>query len=346
MTVASFRARARHATIALAATVALASGAQAQATQESVRARGHLVCGVNTSMLGFSSKDAQGRWRGLDADICRAIAAAVLGDAEKVRFVPLSSAQRFASLRDGEVDLLSRNTTITLERDAALGLQMTAISVYDGQSFLVPLKSRIRSARQLRDKTICLQQGSATIRNVRDYSRVHKLNLRPMVFDRQDDVIKAYFAGTCDALTNEASQIASMRAQFARNPADHIILPEQIAKGPMGPMVRRGDEQWTSLVRWVLYGLIEAEELGVTQANIDQLKTSDDPAIQRVAGTGEDTGKMLGLDREWLTRVIRATGNYGEIFERNLGPHSALAMPRGLNHLWNKGGLHYSPPVR
>ena len=326
--------------------LALASSVRAQATADSVRARGHLLCGVNTTMQGFSAMDGQGRWAGLDVDVCRAIAAAVLGDAEKVHYVPLSASERFASLKAGTIDVLSRNVTITLERDASLGLQMTAIAYYDGQGFMVPLKSRIRSARQLKDKTVCLQQGSSTIRNVRDYSRTHKLNIRPMVFDQLEDVIAAYFAGNCDALTNETSQIAALRAQFAKTPADHIILPELIAKGPMGPMVRRGDEHWTSLVRWVLYGLIEAEELGITQANIDQFRNSPDPTVQRVVGTGEDAGKLMGLDREWQARAIRATGNYGEIFERNLGPRSVLGLPRGMNHLWNKGGLHYAPPVR
>ena len=340
------RWRARILSALALASALLPQVAQAGSTLDAVRARGHLLCGVNTSLLGFSAPDANGRWHGLDVDVCRALAAAVLGDAEKIKFVSLSAPQRFSALQSGEVDLLSRNTTITLARDASLGLQMTAIAYYDGQGFMVPAKSKIRSARQLKDKTVCVQQGSTTIRTLTEYSKTHKLNIRQVTFEKFEEANTTYFAGKCDAYTNDASQLASVRMKFAQNQADHVILPDLIAKEPLGPMVKRGDESWTTIVRWVLYGLIEAEELGVSQANVDQLKNSADPSVQRIVGTGEDVGKMLGLDRDWLARAIRATGNYGEIFERNLGPKTPLGLPRGLNNLWNKGGLHYALPVR
>nr|WP_326534625.1 amino acid ABC transporter substrate-binding protein [Pseudorhodoferax sp.] len=324
----------------------LGAAAQAGPTLDAVRTRGQLVCGVNTGLLGFSAPDAQGRWQGFDVDICRAVAAAVLGSADKVQYVGLSAPQRFTALQSGEVDLLSRNTTVTLARDASMGLQMTAIAFYDGQGFMVPAKSKIRSALQLKDKTVCVQQGSTTIRSLTEFARVHKLGIRQVVFDRLEDANATYFAGKCDAYTSDASQLAALRVKFAPDPADHVILPEVIAKEPLGPLVRRGDDEWVSIVRWVLYGLIEAEELGVTATSIEALKRSTDPSVLRIVGTGEDTGKLLGLDREWLARAIRATGNYGEIFERNLGPKTPVGLPRGINNLWNKGGLQYALPVR
>ncbi|MGC3986884.1 MAG: amino acid ABC transporter substrate-binding protein [Pseudorhodoferax sp.] len=331
---------------ALLPALAVAGSCLAGPTLDAVRARGQLVCGVNTMLLGFAAPDAQGRWQGLDVDICRAVAAAVLGDAEKVQYVGLSAPQRFAALQNGEIDLLSRNTTVTLARDASLGLQMTAIAFYDGQGFMVPARSGIRSALQLKGKAVCVQQGSTTIRNLAEFARVHKLDIRQVVFDRLEDANATYFAGKCDAYTSDASQLAALRVKFAPNPADHVILPEVIAKEPLGPLVRRGDDDWASIVRWVLYGLIEAEELGVTAATVDALQRSNDPAVLRVVGAGEDTGRLLGLDREWLARAVRATGNYGEIFERNLGPKTPVGLPRGLNNLWNKGGLQYALPVR
>ena len=324
----------------------LAPGAQAGSTLDAVRSRGQLICGVSTGLPGFAATDANGKWQGLDVDICRAVAAAVLGDADKVRYAPLSGTNRFSALQAGEIDLLSHTTTITLARDAAMGLHMTGISYYDAQGFLVPVKSRLRSARQLKDKTVCVQQNSTTVRNLNEYSRLYKLNIKVLLFDQLEAANAAYFAGKCDAFTNDMSQLAVVRTTYAAKPDDHVVLPDVIAKEPLGPMVKRGDEDWTTIVRWVLYGLIEAEEQGITQANVDRLRSSPEPAIQRIAGTGEDLGKMLGLDREWLARAIRATGNYGEIFDRNLGAKSLIGVPRGLNHLWNRGGLHYALPVR
>jgi general L-amino acid transport system substrate-binding protein len=334
------------ATLALAMTALFSLPAQAGKTLDGIRARGQLVCGVNTGVAGFSATDAKGRWNGLDVDLCRAVAAAVLGDAGKVKYVPLNAQQRFTALQSGEIDLLSRNTTFTLTRDAALGLHMTAVTYYDGQAFMVPVKSKIKSARQLKGQTVCVQSGTTTEKNMTDYSRTHDLKLKPVVFDKLEAANGAYLAGRCQAYTTDASGLASIRAREAKNPDDHVILPELISKEPLGPMVRRGDDEWFAIVKWTVYGLLEAEEYGITQANADKLKTSTDPAVQRLLGSGEDMGKLLGLDREWLLRALRATGNYGEIFERNVGQGSALKLPRGANNLWSKGGLMYAPPIR
>jgi len=329
-----------------AAATLLSLPALAGKTLNDIRARGQLVCGVNTGVAGFSATDSKGRWNGLDVDICRATAAAVLGDSEKIKFVALNAQQRFTALQSGEIDLLSRNTTFTLTRDASLGLHTTAVTYYDGQAFMVPAKSNIRSARQLKGATVCVQAGTTTEKNMTDYSRTHNLKLKPVVFDKLEAANGAYLAGRCQAYSTDASGLASIRAKEAKNPADHVILPELISKEPLGPMVRRGDDEWFAIVKWVVYGLLEAEEYGITQANVDKLKSSTDPAVQRIVGGGEDMGKLLGLDREWLVRAIRATGNYGEIFERNVGTGSALKLPRGANNLWSKGGLMYAPPIR
>jgi len=338
----------RPAALAALAALSLLAGSPALAgkTLEAIKARGQLICGVNTGLAGFSMADANGRWGGLDVDICRATAAAVLGDGDKVKYVPLSSQQRFTALQSGEVDLLSRNTTFTLTRDAALGLHMTAVTYYDGQGFMVPVKSRIKSARQLKGQTICVQSGTTTEKNLSDFSRAHKLNLKPVVFEKLEAATGAYFAGRCAAYTTDASSLASIRGKEARNPAEHLILPELISKEPLGPMVRRGDDDWFAIVKWVVYGLLEAEEYGVNRGNLEQMKRSDDPVVKRLLGTGEDMGKLLGLDREWLLRALRTTGNYGEIFERNLGAQSTLKLPRGANQLWNRGGLMYPMPIR
>jgi general L-amino acid transport system substrate-binding protein len=245
------------------------------------------------------------------------------------------------------VDLLSRGTTFTLTRDASLGLHQTAIVLYDGQGFMVPARSKVTSARQLKGATVCLQGSNTTEKNLADFSRAHNLNLKPVVFDKLEAVTAAYFSGRCQAYTTDASALAGIRAREARNPKDHVILPELISKEPLGPLVRRGDDEWFAIVKWVVYGLIEAEELGITQANADQLAAeSTDPAVQRLLGKGEDMGKLLGLDREWLLRAIKAVGNYGEIFERHLGEKTAVGLPRGLNRLWSQGGLMYAPPIR
>lgn len=320
--------------------------AHAGKTLDSIKSRGQIVCGVNTGLAGFSAADSNGRWSGLDVDTCRAVAAAVLGDGEKVKYVPLNAQQRLTALQSGEIDMLARNTTFTLTRDVSLGLHATAVTYYDGQGFMVPAKSKINSPKQLKGQTVCVQSGTTTEKNLTDFSKANGLNIKPVVFEKLEAATGAYFSGRCIAYTTDASGLASVRNKEARNPADHVILSDLISKEPLGPMVRRGDDEWFAIVKWVIYGLVEAEEYGLTQANVEQMRSSQDPVVQRLLGVSEDTGKLLGLDKDWMARAIKTTGNYGEIFERNVGPKSTLALPRGLNKQWNKGGLMYAFPVR
>jgi len=320
--------------------------AHAGKTLDGIKQRGQVICGVNPGLAGFGAADSQGNWTGLDVDICRAIAASVLGDPGKVKWVPLNAQQRFTALQSGEIDILSRNTTFTLTRDASLGLNSTAITYYDGQGFMVPKKLKVKSAKQLNNAAICVQSGTTTEKNLNDYFRANKLKYKPVVFESFEASFKAFFAGRCQAYTTDASGLASIRNKEAQNPDDFLILPEIISKEPLGPMVRRGDDEWFAITKWVIYALLEAEEYGITQANAEQMKSSDNPSVQRILGTSEDSGKLLGLDKDWALRAVKAVGNYGEIFERNVGPKSPLKLPRGLNNLWNKGGLMYAPPVR
>ncbi len=332
---------------AAAAVVTLtATPAHAGKTIDAIKARGQVICGVNPSLPGFAAADSQGNWTGFDVDVCKAVAATVLNDATKVKWTPLNASQRFAALQAGEIDVLSRNTTWTLTRDASLGLNFTGVTYYDGQGFMVTKKSKITSAKQLKGATVCVQSGTTTEKNLADYSKAMKLNMKPVVFETQEATNKAYFTGRCQVYTTDASGLASVRNKEATNPDDHLILPDLISKEPLGPSVRRGDDEWFAIVKWVVFALIEAEEYGITQANVDQMKSSTDPVVQRILGTSEDTGKLLGLDKEWAYRAIKAVGNYGEMFERNVGPKSTLKLPRGANNLWSKGGLIYAPPVR
>ena len=336
-------------TIALVTTGVMSSApALAGKTLDAIKARGQVVCGVNTGLAGFSQADSSGNWSGLDVDVCKAIAAATLGDANKIKWVPLNAQARFTALQSGEIDVLSRNTTFVLTRDASLGLSATTVTYYDGQGFMVPVKSKIKSAKELKGQTVCVQSGTTTEKNLTDFSNANKLGIKPVVFEKVEAATGAYFAGRCIAYTTDTSGLASVRNKEAQKPADHVILPDTISKEPLGPMVRRGDDEWTAIVKWVVFGLLEAEEYGVTQANVDQMKsTSTDPVVQRLLGGGnEDTGKLLGLDKDWMTRAIKTSGNYGEIFERNVGPKTAIGLPRGLNNLWNKGGLMYAYPIR
>jgi general L-amino acid transport system substrate-binding protein len=333
----------------LAALGALASTMPAHAgkTLDTIKQRGQLVCGTNPSLPGFAAADSQGVYTGLDVDVCKAVAATILSDAGKIKWVPLNAQQRFTALQSGEIDILSRNTTWTLTRDASLGLHFTGTTYYDGQGFMVTKKSKITSAKQLKGATVCVQSGTTTEKNLSDYSKAAGLNMKPVVFETQEATNKAYFSGRCQAYTTDASGLASVRNKEAGNPEDHVILPELISKEPLGPSVRRGDDEFFAIVKWTVFALLEAEEAGITQANVDKLKAeSKDPVIQRILGTSEDTGKLLGLDKDWAYRAIKAVGNYGEIFERNVGPKSALKLPRGANNLWSKGGFMYAPPVR
>jgi general L-amino acid transport system substrate-binding protein len=340
--------------LALAVSTSFPSDARAGKTLDAVQARGQVVCGINASAPGFSSTDSQGRWVGIDVDLCRAVAAAVLGDAGKVRFVPLIAQQRFAALQAGEVDVLTRNTTWSLTRDASLGIVFTGgINYYDGQGFMVPKKLHapgsvrpVESVRQLEGATICVLSGTTSEKNVAEYFAVHKIRYTPVVFDTAQATQSAFFAGRCQAYTTDMSNLAGARTH-ASNPGDYVVLSEVISKEPLGPAVRRGDDEWFQLVRWSFYATVEAEELGITQANVDKLKAeSKDPAIQSFVGTGEDMGKLLGLDKEWTYRIVKQVGNYGESFERNMGPNTPVGLPRAANKLWTQGGLQYAPPLR
>ena len=332
--------------LALAGLALLGQSAWAGKTLDTIKQRGAIQCGVSAGVAGFSAPDSKGRWSGLDVDVCRAVAAAVLGDPDKVKFVPLNAQQRFASLQSGQVDLLSRNTSWTLTRDASLGFHFAAITYYDGQGFLVPKKFKVTSAKQLKGAQVCVQAGTTTEKNLADFSRANNLGIKPVVFDTFEAAFKALFSGRCQAYTTDASGLASVRNKEAPNPDDYLILPELISKEPLGPLVRRGDDEWFAIVKWTVFALQEAEELGLTQANVDQGARSTDPAVLRFVGASEDTGKLLGLDKAWAQRAVKAVGNYGEVFERNVGAKSLLKLPRGLNKQWNQGGLVYAPPIR
>ena len=334
------------ATAAGLALVMSAGAAQAGATFDAVKARGHVVCGVHTGLAGFSAPDAKGEWSGIDVDVCRAAAAAVFGDATKVKYVPLSAQQRLTALQSGEVDVLSRNTTWTASRDTANGLNFTGVNYYDGQGFMVPAKLGVKGAKDLNGATICVQTGTTTELNLADYFRTHKLEFRPVTIEKYEEVTAAYLAGRCDAITSDTSQLAAIRANDTPNPADHVILPELISKEPLGPSVRHGDDQWFDLVKWSLYAMIDAEEKGITSKTVDEALTSADPNVARLLGKTGDIGKGMGVDNKWAYNIIKQVGNYGESFERNVGKDSKLKLDRGLNAQWTKGGLQYSPPIR
>jgi general L-amino acid transport system substrate-binding protein len=326
--------------------LSLVGSAHAGKTLDAVKARGQLICGVNTSGPGFSNADSQGKWTGLDVDFCRAIAAAVLKDSEKVKFVPLNSQQRFASLQAGEIDVLSRNSTWTLTRDASLGVVFATINYYDGQGFMVPRKLKIDSSKKLGGATVCVQAGTTTEKNLADYFAANGMKYKTVVFDTAEAITSAFFAGRCQVYTTDMSDLAGARSK-APKPDDYMILPQVISKEPLGASVRRGDDEWFQIVRWTHYAMLEAEENGLTQANVDSQKsTNKDPAVQRMLGVSEDTGKLLGLDAEWVYRIVKQVGNYGESFERHLGSKSAVNLPRGANNLWIRGGLMYAPPIR
>jgi general L-amino acid transport system substrate-binding protein len=315
----------------------------AQSTLEAVKSRGFIQCGVNTGLAGFAQPDGRGQWRGIDVDLCRAVAAAVFGDAGKVRYTPLTAQQRFTALQSGEVDILSRNTTWTISRDTGLGLNFVGVNYYDGQGFMVPKKRKIASARQLGGATVCVQPGTTTELNLADYFRANKMKFKPVVIEKMEEVLNAYFAGRCDVYTTDMSGLIAARTARAPNAADHVILPEVISKEPLGPVVRHGDDRWFDIVKWSLFAMINAEELDLSSKNIDGKLNSDNPVIQRFVGAVGESGKMLGLDNRWAYKIVKQVGNYGESFERNLAP---LGLERGANKLWNQGGLMYSPPIR
>ncbi len=316
-----------------------------QSTLATVKARGHLICGGHPGAPGFSQPDSRGEYTGFDADHCRAIAAAIFGDAKAIRFRPLSSQQRLIAVQTGEIDVLIRTTTWSMARDVQSGLNVTNTIFYDGQGFLVRKKLGLKSAKQLDGASICVTSGTTNELNLADWSRSNNIKILPLVIDQNDETRKAYESGRCDAFTTDASQLAGVRTAMT-DPNEHVVLPDIISKEPLGPYVRHGDDQWFDLVKWTMFALVEAEELGVTSKNAEELLKSPSPAIQRLLGASGGFGKMLGLDDRWAYNAIRAVGNYGEIFERNVGKGSPLQLERGLNALWNQGGLIYAPPIR
>ncbi len=329
-----------------AAVLALALSPSAlAATLDNVKKKGFVQCGVSQGLAGFSSPDAKNNWTGIDVDVCRAVAAAIFGDATKVKFTPLSAKERFTALQSGEIDLLSRNTTWTLVRDTTLGLDFIGVTYYDGQGFMVRKKLNVKGAKELGGATICVNTGTTTELNVADWFRANNLKYKLLVFEKNDEVVAAYDAGRCDVFTTDQSGLYSDRLKL-KAPDDHVILPELISKEPLGPAVRHGDNQWADVVRWSLYALTAAEELGLTQANVDKLKTEQNPEIRRFLGIEGDMGKDLGVTADWAYQIVKQVGNYAESFERNLGAASPLKIARGQNNLWNKGGLQYPMPVR
>jgi general L-amino acid transport system substrate-binding protein len=320
-----------------------AAPAFAQSTLDAVKTKGYLQCGVNTGLAGFSQPDSKGVWRGIDVDLCRAVAAAVFGDASKVRYTPLTAQQRFTALQSGEVDILARNTTWTIVRDTSLGLNFVGVNYYDGQGFMVPKKLNVKSAKELNGATICVQPGTTTELNLADYFRANRMSFKPVVIEKLEEVLNAYFAGRCDVFTTDHSGLVAVRASRAPNPADHVILPEVISKEPLGPAVRHGDDRWFDVVKWSMFALLEAEELGLSSKNIAEQAKSSNPSIQRFVGASGDIGKMLGLDNRWAVNIVSQVGNYAESFDANLKP---LGFERGLNRLWSDGGLMYAPPIR
>jgi general L-amino acid transport system substrate-binding protein len=330
--------------------LALITGpASAGQTFDAVKAKGFVQCAVNTGLAGFSFADSQGKWTGLDVDLCKAIAAAMFGDAEKVKFTPTTAQQRFVALQSGEVDVITRNATQTLLRDTSLGFNIAGVNFYDGQGFIVPAKSGIKSAKELNGATICVQPGTTTELNLADYFRANKMTFKPVVIEKADEIRAAFFSGRCDVYTTDASALAAVRV--ANTPApltadDFIILPEIISKEPLGPVVRHGDNQFADIVRWALYAMVEAEEYGITSKNVDEMLKSDNPTIKRILGVTPGMGKALGVDEKWVYNIVKQVGNYGESFDRNVGAGSPLKIARGQNELWTKGGLQYAPPIR
>lgn len=324
----------------------LASGGMAVAgTLDEVRTKGVLTVGVNGGVAGFSMPDEKGVWKGLDVDTAKAIAAAVFGDVSKVKYVALTAVQRLPALQSKEVDVLCRNTTATLTRETISGLNFAHVNYYDGQGFLISMKKKVKTAKGLKGATICTLPGTTTEMNAADYFRKNAMPWKPVVIESNAELNKAFFAGRCDVLTSDASQLAAIRS-VAPNPDDYIILPEIISKEPLSPAVRHGDDQWYDIVNWTVMALIEAEELGITSSNVDEMLKSTDPQVQRFLGVNPGFGKALGLDEKWAYNVIKQVGNYGEIFDRNVGPKTPLKLDRGLNNLWTKGGLMYAIPFR
>lgn len=331
-------------TLAVLAWLAALTFAEARTLNE-VLGRGVLRCGVNTGLAGFAAPDDRGEWRGIDADFCRAVAAAIFHDAGKVKFIPLNAKERFTALQSGEIDLLSRNTTWTMSRDTSLGLTFTSVMYYDGQGFMVRKSLGLTKVSELAGASICVQTGTTNELNMADFFTTRQLKYHPVVFERLVEVVSAYSSGRCDAFTTDASQLIAERSRIP-NPDDSVILPELISREPLGPAVRQGDAQWANIVRWTFYAMLNAEAEGVTQQNVEEMKASPNPAVRRLLGIEGGFGEGIGLKNDWAVSIIKAVGNYGECYERNLGAGSPLKIPRGLNALWKDGGLQYPLPIR
>lgn len=338
--------------VAVASLMGFAAAALAQApapaskTLDTIKSRGQLSCGVSTGNPGFSNPDDKGNWTGFDVDFCRAVAAAIFDDPSKVSFKPLTAKERFTALQSGEVDLLVRTTTWTMQRDSSLGLAFVGITYVDGQGLMVPKKLGVKSAKELNGASVCVATGTTTERNLADYFRTNKLDYKPVVYEKPDEIIAAYQAGRCDVYTTDASGLFSQRTRM-QVPDDHVVLPEIISKEPLGPSVRQGDFQWFTLVKWVYYGMLNAEEYEVNSKNVVQLAAeSKKPEIMRMLGQDGDFGPGIGLTKDWLVRIVKHVGNYAEVYERNLGENSPIKIPRGYNRLWNKGGIQYAPPIQ
>ena len=333
------------AVLTTAAVLGVSGFAQAGATLDAVQKKGFVQCGISDGLPGFSYADEKGNYLGLDVDVCRAVAAAVFGDATKVRYSPLTAKERFTALQSGEVDILSRNTTWTMTRDATLGLKSTATTYYDGQGFMVNKSLGVKSAKELDGATICTEGGTTTEMNMADYFHANKMKYTPVVFDNSDQTVKGFESGRCDVLTSDKSQLFAVRVKLAK-PGDVVVLPEIISKEPLGPMVRQGDESWELLVKWSVFAMINAEELGVTSQNVDAMKKSGSPDVKRLLGYDAPDGTTLGAVKDWGYQIVKQVGNYAEVFDRNVGKDSPLKIDRAENNLWNKGGFLYAPPVR
>ena len=327
------------------AMLGMSAGAVSAATLDDVKGKGSVQCGVSQGLPGFSNPDQDGNWSGLDVDFCRAVAAAIFGDAKAVKFTPLSAKERFTALQSGDVDLLSRNTTWTMSRDTALGLNFSVVNYYDGQGFMVRKDMGINSALQLSGASICTNTGTTTELNVADYFRANNMEYELVTFEKTNEVIAAYDAGRCDVYTTDQSGLYAQRLKLT-DPNAHVVLPEIISKEPLGPVVRQGDDQWLNIIKWTHFAMLNAEEFGVAQANVDEMKNSNNPPIKRLLGTEGEFGGAIGLSNDWAYNIIKELGNYGESFDRNVGPDTQLGIARGVNAQWNKGGLQYGPPIR
>ncbi len=325
----------------------LSVAAYAGKTLDAIKKRGHVRCGVSTGLPGFSAPDSKGNWKGLDVDTCHAFAAAVFGDSKKIKVVGLSAQQRFTALQSGEVDVLTRNTTHTLSRDTALGLNFAPVNYYDGQGFLVRKALGVKNARGLNGAAICVVQGTTNERNLSDYFRKHKMKYKPVVMENNNELFKAFMAGRCDVYSTDASGLAAQRSK-TKKPSDLVILPDIISKEPLAPAVRHGDDEWLDIVKWTVYAMIAAEEMGITSRNVNRMKKSGDPDVQRLLGVIKGNGKAIGLNEAWAFNIIKQVGNYGESFARNVGKDTPLQLARGLNALWTNGknGLMYAPPLK